>query len=828
MVAKRHISMRVCISVLFLIVSLQGAAQSFILSGKITDAKNNPVPFASVILKGTTIGTNSNADGAYSLRLNAGKQELIFQSIGYKKEFKTIELTSNTELNVIMQSDNYELKEVQVKVGEDPAYEVIRQAIKKRKYYLNQVESYSCNAYIKGLQRLYEIPKNLGKLLKITTGENPIDSSMLGIIYLSESESKYHFRKPNDEKEIMYSSIVSGNNNGFSFNQLSDMKFNFYENLVQINGLSDRPFISPINDNAFLSYRYKLLGTMFEDGKMINKIQVIPKRNTDPCFHGVIYIVENSWRIHSADMYMTKESKIKFVDTLEIRQLHASVKGDSIWMPVTFNFGFKFKIFGFRGNGYYNAVVSNYEINPVFPDKFFRNELFKVEDNANKKDSSYWKSNRPIPLTQEEMYDYKKKDSVTKITDSKRYKDSVDRKFNRVKLQSFIMGYNYRSTYKKINFSTTGLLTSGVQYNTVEGINASMNFKFNKEFEDYRKHDIEASVRYGFSNYLWGGKIGWSYLQNPEKFQQFAINMQSMVTQYNGSNPISESMNSIYSLYLNDNFIKLYKKTSLQLYYRRELVNGVYFYGTVEYAERSPLKNSSDRLIQDDPNKLFTSNDPLHINTHDSLFSTNNALVIDLVFRIRFKQKYYSVPNRKIISGSKYPRVNIGYRKAIPGLNTKADYDLLSLQLDDNIQLGLVGTFKYRGMAGYFLNNRYMSFMDYKHFNGNQTVLANRNHLGSFKLLPYYTYSTKNWYAEAHAEHHFNGFIFNKIPLLKKWRITEVVGGHFLINDRMDQYYELTFGIDKILQLIRFDYALGYGPYGKFTQGFLIGIDLDF
>lgn len=803
-------------------------AQSYLVSGKISDTKGNALPFASVIIKGTTIGTNSNADGLYTLKLKPGKHEIVFQYVGYKKETKSVDVSSDITLNAVLASDNYELKEVQVRAGEDPAYEVIRQAIKKRRYYLNQVNSYTCRAYIKGLQRLNEIPKNLGKILKITTGENPIDSTMLGVIYLSESESKYHFRKPGDEKEIMYSSKVSGDNKAFSFNQLSDMKFNFYENLVTIDGLSDRPFISPLNETAFLSYRYKLLGTTYEDGKMINKIEVLPKRKTDPCFHGIIYIIENTWRIHSVDMYLTKDAKIDFVDTLEIKQLHAAVKGDSLWMPVSYNFGFKFKFLGFRGNGYFNAVVSDYDLAPMFPKKFFKNEILKVEDDANKKDTSYWKDNRPIPLTKEEINDYRKKDSISKITGSREYKDSVDRKFNRFKLQSLILGYNYRNSFKKINFSTTGLLTSGVQYNTVEGINASMNFKFSKEYENFRNHTISSSMRYGFSNFLWGGKIGWSYLQDPRKFQQFAVNMQSMVNQYNGSNPISESMNSIYTLYLNDNFMKLYRKTSLQVYYRRELVNGLYFYGSLEYAERAPLKNSTDMLITDDKNKLFTSNDPLHLNTHDSLFTVNNSLIIDVMFRIRFKQKYYTVPYRKIISGSKYPRINMGYKKAIPGFNTKADYDLATIQMDDDIDLGLVGTFSYRAMAGYFLNNKTMYFMDYKHFNGNQTVLANQNYLSSFKLLPYYNYSTKNWYAEGHAEHHFNGFIFNKIPLLKKTRIQEVIGVHALMNDKMDQYYELNFGIEKILQIIRFDYAIGYGPYGKFNQGFLIGIEAEF
>ncbi len=820
--------MRILAFIFIFCLQFSSHAQTFILSGKVTDSKNNALPFASVFVKGTTIGTNTNADGQYTLRLKPGQHEIIFQYVGFKKEDKVVNISADQSLNIILVSDNYQLKEVQITAGEDPAYAVIRQAIKKRKTYLNQVNSYTCRAYIKGLQRLNQIPKNLGKLLKITTGENPLDSSMLGVIYLSESESKYHYRKPSDEKEIMYSSKVSGDNKAFSFNQLSDMKFNFYENLVKIDGLSDRPFISPISENAFFSYRYKLLGTTFEDGKMINKIEVTPKRKNDPCFHGTIYIMENTWRIHSVDMYLTKDAKIDFVDTLEIRQLHAPVKGDTLWMPVSLNFGFKFKFLGFKGNGYYNAVVSDYDMNPTFPKKFFKNEILKVEDEANKKDTAYWKDNRPIPLTKEEINDYRKKDSISKITGSKHYKDSVDKKFNKFKLQSLIMGYNYRNSFKKINFSTTGLLTSGVQYNTVEGVNASMNFNFSKEFEDFRNHTISASFRQGFSNQLSGGKLGWSYFQNPKRFQQFAIYAQSIVTQFNGANPISESINSIYSLYVNDNFMKLYKKTSLQLYFRRELINGLYFYGSVEYAERDPLKNSTNLLIKDNPNKLFTSNDPQHLRTDDSAFVTNNALVVDVMFRIRFKQKYYTVPHRKIISGSKYPRFNIGYKKAIPVLGAKADYDLVSMQMDDNVHLGLFGTFSYRAMAGYFLRNQNMSFMDYKHFNGNQTILANQSYLGSFKLLPYYKYSTEFWFLEAHAEHHFNGFIFNKIPLLKKARIQEVVGGHFLMNDKMDQYYEINFGIEKILQILRFDYVLSYGPYGKFNQGFLIGIDAEF
>ncbi|HWY37353.1 MAG TPA: DUF5686 and carboxypeptidase regulatory-like domain-containing protein [Bacteroidia bacterium] len=803
-------------------------AQTFVLSGKVTDDKKEVLPFASVFVKGTTIGTNSNADGFYTLKLERGQYEIVFQYVGYKREIRSVMVEADAVINIMLPADSYELKEVTVKAGEDPAYPIIRQAIKKRKYYLGQINSYSCRAYIKGLQRLKDFPKNFGALLKVTNNGEKLDSSMLGVIYLSESESKYHFRKPNDEKEIMFSSKVSGDNKAFSFNQLSDMKFNFYENLVYIDGLSDRPFISPINENAFLSYKYRLLGTVTEDGRTVNKILVIPKRKTDPCFHGIIYIQDNTWRIHSADMYLTKDAKIDFVDTLKIRQLHAPVKGDSIWMPIAMNFGFYFKFLGFKGDGYYNAVISDYDVNPTFPKKFFKNEVLKVEDEANKKDTAYWKENRPIPLTTEEVTDYHKKDSLSKLKNSKPYKDSIDRRANKFKIGSLLMGYKYQNSFKKINFSTTGIVNSGVQYNTVEGVNSSMNLNFEKEYEDFRRHEINAGARYGFSNYLWGGYFKWQYTQKPERFQYFTFNAQSMVQQFNPANPIPPFINTLYTLFSNDNYMKLYRKSSVQLSYRRELVNGLMFYANAEYAERQALRNTSPYLIIDDKNKLFTSNDPLNPSTDEYGFKTNNAFVLDATFRIRFKQKYYTVPHRKIITGSKYPNIFISYKKAIPVLGSVADYDLAMASIEDDIRIGLLGTFAYRLKGGYFLNNNTMYFMDYKHFNGNQTILANSDYLNSFKLLPYYMYSTNQYFVEAHAEHHFNGFIFNKIPLLKKTKMQEVVGAHFLYNDKINQYYEINFAIENIFRVIRFDYVLGYGVTNKVNSGFLIGIGTNF
>lgn len=813
---------------LFVLSFLGASSQYLVVSGKISDDKEQVLPFSSVSVKGTTNGTNANADGFYTLKLLPGNYELVFQYVGYKKEIKKVSLTQNTVINTSLVPESYQLSEVTIKDGEDPAYAVIRQAMKKRKFYLNEVEAFSCNAYIKGLQRLKEYPEKMAKLINKLTGPgDKIDSTLLGVIYLSESETKYFFKKPNNEKEIMYSSRVSGNNKAFSFNQVSDMKFNFYQNLITIDGLSDRPLISPINESAFLSYRYKLIGTTFEDGKMINKIEVIPKRPTDPCFKGIIYIQENTWRIHSADLFLTKEAKINFVDTLRIKQLNGPVN-ETTWMPMSLNMMFNFKVFGFAGDGYFNAIFSDYELNPSFAKNFFKNEVLKIEEGSNKKDSAYWAASRPVPLTQEEKGDYQKKDSVAIIKNSDRYKDSLDAIGNKFTTNDLIMGYSYSNTKRQFSIITSGLLTSGIQYNTVEGINASAKFILFKKYENNKRHNLTTTTRYGFSNYLLGATADWTYLHKPEKFAAINVKAGTSALQFNGNEPINTSVNSIYTTYLNENFMKLYKKTYASVNYKKELINGLITSISTEYAERSALRNTTDLLIIDNPNKLFTSNNPLKPHTDDSSFAINNSFVVELSASIRFKQKYYTRPNEKVIVGSKYPIINLSYQKAIPGLNTKADYDLVRARIDDNIKLGLVGIFAYRIKGGYFLTNKYVEFMDYKHFDGNQTVLANQDYLNSFKILPYYTYSTKNWYTEVHAEHHFNGFIFNKLPILKKTKLQEVVGAHALFNDKAQQYYEVNFGIEGIFRIVRIDYVLGYGPGTLFNQGFVVGLGLQF
>jgi hypothetical protein len=117
--------------------------------------------------------------------------------------------------------------------------------------------------------------------------------------------------------------------------------------------------------------------------------------------------------------------------------------------------------------------------------------------------------------------------------------------------------------------------------------------------------------------------------------------------------------------------------------------------------------------------------------------------------------------------------------------------------------------------VGKFLNADGISFVDYKHFNGNQTHIGQTdNYINVFNNLPYYSSSTNDSYFEFHLEYNDKGFIMNKLPLLKYLQSQLVIGFHNLgIPDRKP-YREFTVGLDNLgfgkFRMFRFDYVRSY------------------
>ncbi len=85
------------------------------VTGTVTGADNNaPLPGVSVIVKGTSRGTTTDAQGRYSLRIPepAGSVVLVFSYVGYLAQ--EVPLSKRSELNVQLKEDNQSLNEVVV------------------------------------------------------------------------------------------------------------------------------------------------------------------------------------------------------------------------------------------------------------------------------------------------------------------------------------------------------------------------------------------------------------------------------------------------------------------------------------------------------------------------------------------------------------------------------------------------------------------------------------------------------------------------------------------------------------------------------------------
>ena len=797
------------------------------ITGKITDIKQSPLSFVSVYLDKTFTGTTSNDNGNYELDIKKkGDYIVVFQFLGYKTIKKSVSIASFPfQLDVILEDEKIILDEISISTKDNPANKIIRSAINSKDKNTDKLAKYTASFYSRGLSKIKNAPdKVLGQGLGDFGGG--LDSTRSGIIYLSETISEIAYQKrPKKFKEKITASKRSGKDNGVSFNRAEDANFNFYDNNIQF----ATDLVSPISSNAFGYYRFKLEGTFYDkNGKLINKIKVIPKRKNDRVFKGYIYIVEDDWALYGVDVSVTgAQINIPALDTLTLKQnLNYSEENDS-WVLISQSIAFKVDFFGFKVDGKFSYVYSNYNFTPDFTKNTFSNEVLTFAKEATKKDSLYWNDIRPVPLTREEGKDYILKDSIKVVRKSKKYLDSVDVKRNKFNLLSPITGYTYSNSYKKWSVSFNSPLGS-LAYNTVKGWNASTGFRYFKRLNDKGKWiNTGVTLNYGISEkkirpvFFFTKK--WNSLERP----RFSISGGITTPQFNNRNPISRLNNTVYSLVRKENYLKIYEQTFGKIEYSQELTNGFSISGSLEYANRKPLFNTTDYVTLG-RNIAFQSNNPLDPTDFTAPFVQHNIASLNIGAKIVFDQKYLSYPDRKFaIGNSKYPAVSINYRKNFGASSSEFNSDLFTANLRQFVSLGNFGNFRYNVRSGIFLQQKDIPFMDYLHANGNQVKLAPSNKMTSFGLLNYYQFSTNDKYAEAHLEHNFKGFLLGKIPLINKLNFHLVTGAKGFFTGERKPYAEYSIGLDNIgvgkWRFLRVDYVKS-NFNGTKGDGFLFGI----
>ncbi|MBS1511754.1 MAG: carboxypeptidase-like regulatory domain-containing protein [Bacteroidetes bacterium] len=807
--------------------------------GTVYTASGDLLPYSTVTIKGTSAGASANNQARFSFTVTAGTYVVVCQHIGYAKQEKTVTVNGHDEeLTFVMTEQKLLLKEVVVKAGgEDPAYAIIRQAIKKRPYYNNQVKSFECDLYTKDIIKLRSLPtKIMGKKIPdADRAEMGVDSTGKGIIYLSESVAKVHNKLPDHFKMEVLSSRVSGSGGfGFTFPTFISL----YNNNVKVftEKLNPRGFISPIADGALNYYNYKFLGSFFEDGKEVNSIRVTPKRNYEPLFTGVIYITEGDWRIHSCDLTITKTAQLEILDTLQITQIHVPA-GNDVWRVKNQLLHFNFKLLGIDAIGNFVNVYSNYNINPVFSKKFFDNVVIKYDTGVNKKSVAYWDSIRPVPLAPEEKKDYQVKDSLYQVQkDSVRSKHSVDSlNKNQAKIKIWDVFWNgAHHTHYTATGSTTWStlpLLKYLEYNTVEGLVVNAGAEYNKYMKALKSNfTITPYVRYGFSNThlnAWADIVfrtrDWG-IDKKVKRQSWTLSGGKRVSQFNKESTITPLNNSITTLFWGDNFMKIYENYFGSVGFNKRYENGLQLKLNALYEDRIPLVNTTNFTIFKKDTINIKPNYPYEKIT-ESEFPRHQAFLLSVDVSIRPGQKYIEFPRSKIPIGSKFPLFSLNYTKAVPNIfGSDEDFDKWKFTVSDTRNFKLAGELKYKvGMGGFITHNK-VFIQDYQHFDGNRSTQASE-YVNSFQLASYYANSTAaHFYTFGHLEHHLNGLLTNKIPLLKQLGWNMVVGTNAFFVNEDNNYAEFFVGLENIFKVFRIDFVSAVENSKQSTTGIRIGL----
>lgn len=788
------------------------------IQGTIKEKKDGAIiPFASVLIKGTTNGTTANSKGQYQLNLEPGNYILLCQHVGHKSVEKKITVTKASQtIDFELEDQQYDLKEVVVNTkGEDPAYAIIRNAIKKRTDYENELDKFQCNVYIKGQLQLRDYPKKfLGQKVDFEDG----DTSKRKMIFLSETIARYTRDGDNKRKTEVLSTRVSGQSDGFGFS--SPQIISFYENNVALGrGLNPRGFVSPIANGALNFYKYKFEGTFFENGREINRIKVIPKRKYEPLFSGYINIMEGDWRIHSTKLMILKEQQMQFLDTLTIEQLY--VPAGNNWViknQVIYPAG-KFFTFDFFGS--FVQIYDQFDLSPKLKPDFFDATVLKFVDSSNKRPKAYWDSIRPVPLLELEAKDYKKKDSLELVQKDPKYLDSLDRKANKVSLTGILLtGESFIKRKRKESFSLPPIL-DWVNYNVVEGWVFNAAPSWDKRFTENGREEltIQPTIRYGTGNRHWNGYLRLNYNFGKKYFKNINVAAGSRVFQFNNANPILPRFNTLATLSRAENFMKLYEAGFATAAYSTGLGKGASFFTNAQFQDRRPLENLANPISwrKGKPDN-FTPNYPVDLPGATQI-TRHQALSITAGITWQPGARYVEFPERKVNVGSRYPTFNLSLTQGIPNvLGSDVQYTKWRFGISDNINMNLGGRLNYRVQMGGFLNKSKVFLPDYQHIAGNQTIFSS-DFLNRFQLAPYYRFSnTASFYTQAHVEYHLNGLLTNKIPLFKKLNWFFVTGANsFLTADK--QYNEVFFSVENIFKIIRVDFMQGFESGGNKYSG---------
>lgn len=808
---KFFFPMKTKIVLLFLFVSSVLLGQTKV-GGKVTDEFNEPIAFANVIFKNSKEGVITDENGNFYFESKENYSTLVVSYVGFDKKEIALKPGLNTGLKIQLKSGT-ELKEVVIYTGKtskknNPALDILRKIWeRRRKNGLKMFKQYEYDKYEKVEFDLNTIDSAFMNS-KVFKGMefifNQIDTSNISgktylPIFINETLSEvYGDNEAKKTKEITKANKNSGFGSGDGVNTfIKDLyaEFDIYDNYLKF---FDKDFVSPLSRTGINVYNYVLNDSMFIDNKWCYNIVYYPRRKNELTFKGDFWVNDTTFAIKKINLEASKSANINWVKEIYIEQEY-EVMNDSVfllkrdYMMSDFSFSKKEESKGVYGKR--TTLAKNHKFDVKKDDKFYKEEVNFYDNAVFNKSDEYWEENRFEALNKNEAGIYKMLDTLKEVP-----------RFKRIYNLASILGSGYIEIPKwKMDY---GPIFSTFGFNDVEGqrIRAGGRTYFGSN-DTWR---IQGYTAYGFKDNQFKYGISGRWMVNPNKRIILSVgnrrDVEQMGVSLTTSNDVlgrSFASSALFASGVNNQLTSVNLTT---LGFEIEPIKNFTFQTNFTYRT---LKSASSEFSLDYYTDL----------TQTVIKSDVKQSEINLVAEYTPNRKTVGYGVDRMDVDFNYARFFVSYSNGIKGvLNSDFNYQKLQLYYRQPALIGGFGRLFTTFETGKIFGEVPLGLMGI--IPGNQSWFVIEN---TYNLLNYYDFVADE-YASLHFEHHFNGRLFSRVPLLRKLNLREIIGikgvyGRVSDENRLlnasgltytapeDIYWEYHAGVGNIFKVLRVDFA---------------------
>lgn len=800
--------------ILILLFTGLATAQETIVEGKITDSNTgDPIPFANVIFKGTSVGATTDFDGHFRIKTIARVDSITATYIGYKARTKSIKKGIKQVVNIQLDEDITKLLEVVVNAGENPAFEVLRKVVRnKDKNDKRKLTAYEYDTYTKieiDANHLTDEFRKRKVIQKITQVMDSVvrmageDGKPILPVFITESVSKLYYRdNPSLKTEMILKSKINGvgMEDGSTITQFigsSFQEYNFYQNWLNI---ATKEFVSPIADGWRLYYDFDLTDSLFIGNDYCYRLDFFPRSEQELAFRGTIWITKNEYALKQIDASVGKEANLNFIEKIRIQQELGITEAGS-WIPI------KNRVLIDVGEISKNAAGMlakfytsnrNVVVNKPYDVGFYERPIQLAEDVRMFEEEKYWDTLRHEALTETEKNVYKMIDTLRSIPVVKTYTDLI---------KAAIDGY------VKAGKVEIGPYLGFMAWNNIEGVRLQFGFKTNMGFS--KKWIYAWHAGYGFNDSRVKYMASAQRILSKQKWTTLSFRVRSDIARIGVDD---ES--------LADN--PLFLAASRWGYFRR----GYYFNEYRTAVQRELFKGFSQKVAF----RHWTFDPTYNFGYKDNSGETTPAVLetfqsSEVILESRYARDEYFIINdneRISLGTNKWPIITLKYTHGIQGVfGSDFDYDKLRLTIKKRMKWGPLG-YSYLTLTGENVFNTLPYPMLSLHL-GNQSPIYSTV---TYNLMNYGEFVSDH-FVSMQYQHYFEGFLLNRVPLLKKlnWRllgtVNSIVGGMRQANQDLispvtssgeetlpvgyfinaKPYVELGYGVENIFRFLRVDFV---------------------